>query len=189
MTGIAVNLQLPRNQVVSAQPSVIEATRAGATIKAERISATIAARSPAISINFAGYKGLIERPLVIRQQYNQAEALVQACIAAATVGGHRAVRTQSDGRVLYANQTDTSKGFSVLGITLNSAIENGAVQVQRDGPITFSGWSWAPDLPVFLGLNGELTQTPPATGVLIVIGNAATPTSITIRIGAPLYRN
>ncbi len=107
--------------------------------------------------------------------------------ALAPLGGHTVVKSGLGG-VDKASSDSVGDAGSVIGISLNAAIAAGqAVQVATDGEIFEATWAWAAG-PVFLGLAGALTQTPPATGILQQIGVASSPTSILIDIQDPTLR-
>jgi hypothetical protein len=99
-------------------------------------------------------------------------------IAGATVHGHRAVRTGPSG-VVEADPTSALDRWSVVGVSVGSALTGEQVQVVRTGPMTEAGWSWTPGLPVFVGASGALTQTVPtapgsAWSMVIGFAEAAT---------------
>ena len=52
---------------------------------------------------------------------------------------------------------------TVIGVSLNAAAPGDPVTVISYGEITEPTWNWTPLLPVFLGLNGILTQIAPTT--------------------------
>lgn len=112
-------------------------------------------------------------------------------IAATTLGGHRVVRTEADGRIGYADATDTTHGDDTVGLTVGAANENEEVNVQRSGSLAFNGWSWTPGEPVFLSTTGTMTQVPPtaAGGAAFsqVIGHAETATTLFINPQPPIY--
>lgn len=115
----------------------------------------------------------------------QANAL--PLVAGETLSGHRAVYTGADGLAHYASANDPASARAVLGITKNAAAEGGQVSVVIAGPVSEPSWSWTPGLPIFLGANGALTQAVPASGVVVELGSAVTPTSMNVRIQEPVF--
>ena len=110
-------------------------------------------------------------------------------IAAAALGGHRVVRALFDGRVDYASNDALAHANSVIGITTQAAAADAQIQVQAIGRITEPSWAWTEGLPVFAGVNGLLTQSPPAAPAAafsLVVGVATSPTSLNVAIKAPL---
>lgn len=110
-------------------------------------------------------------------------------IAATALGGHRIVRTVSGTDVGYASNDDVLHGDDVLGMTLGAASAGAVVQVANEQDITEPSWSWTPQEPLYLGLNGLVTQTPPESpaAFALVVGFATSATSARIRIEQPVY--
>jgi len=73
------------------------------------------------------------------------------------IGAFRAVT------VAGAYCTNTAQSLpQYAGVTLVSYTDGQSMKVVRSGLITEGSWSWTPDNPVFIGVNGVLTQTPSA---------------------------
>ena len=89
-----------------------------------------------------------------------------AGVASSTINGHRFVAWQSDGTLAHAQPGDL---FAIAGLTTSAATVGQPVAALSEGAVAFSGWSWAPG-PVFLGVDGTLTQTLPASGWVVVVG-------------------
>lgn len=102
-------------------------------------------------------------------------------------------QTISANRVLYdraglvypLGQADGENIFAILGLAVTAGQAGAQISVQRSGTVTDSGWSWAYGR-VYLGANGQLTQTPPTSGFSVLIGFAATATSINLSINDPI---
>lgn len=107
-------------------------------------------------------------------------------IAAEALGGHRAVYRSAAG-FRYAGSDQPTTADAVVGITTGSATPGGEVTVRTDGVMIEPSWTWTPEEPVFLGLNGLITQTAPATGVVVELGVALTTTSILVRVQKAIY--
>ncbi|WP_051331767.1 hypothetical protein [Methylocaldum szegediense] len=93
-------------------------------------------------------------------QYTAGEAL----------GGHRMVVLNAQQKAIYADSSDPTHVDKVLGLTLGAAAQDALVTVQNSGEISEPSWNWALNQPVFLGTQGQLTQTPPATGFVLMVG-------------------
>lgn len=93
--------------------------------------------------------------------------------AGADLSGHRVVRPQGDGTVVYASNSDLADATRPLWLTLGAALSGDPVTVQGLGLITEPSWNWS-DAPIFLGVDGVLTQTPPAL-----------PAAFLLQLGAP----
>lgn len=102
-------------------------------------------------------------------------------------------QTISANRVLYdraglvypLGQADAENIYAILGLSVSAGQSGAQISVQRSGTVTDSGWSWAYGR-VYLGSNGQLTQTPPSSGFSVLIGFAATATSINLSINDPI---
>lgn len=102
------------------------------------------------------------------------------------ISGHRMVKSTVAGKVGYTSSSLQADANTVLGMTLNAASADGVVNVQTSGPVTEPTWNWTPNLPVFLGVSGAMTQTPPATGFQLVVGIATAPTTLVLGIKQPI---
>lgn len=106
--------------------------------------------------------------------------LKRSGIAAAALSGHRAVTPQVDGRLVYASNDNAAHLAAPLWITVGAASSGSSVDVLLYGLMIEPSWSWTPG-PVYLGANGQLTQTPPAAPgavFLAQVGTATSPTSL-----------
>lgn len=97
----------------------------------------------------------------------------ESVIAAEPLGGHRAVT--ADG--LHATPQTLDR---LVGITLGAGPLGAAVQYVSRGLLTEPSWAWQADAPVFVGLSGVLTQTPPATGPARRVAWALSATEINV---------
>ena len=109
-----------------------------------------------------------------------------ARIADAALGGHRVVRALADNRVALASSDTAEHAELIVGVTTHAASEGAEINITAGGEITEASWSWAPG-PVFCGVAGVLTQTPPATGFIRQIGIADAPDRLIIDLRPPIY--
>lgn len=108
--------------------------------------------------------------------------------AAITMSGHVFVRTNGGDTVGPASADNPLHGDDTMGITIGASTIGGPVQVQTDGPIVFNGWSWTVGEPVFLGHDGQPTQTPdPDDAFLQVLGFADSADTLFIQVQPPIY--
>lgn len=105
--------------------------------------------------------------------------------AGEAIGGHRVVYGR-DGEVFHASSDDTESASAVIGISLGAAAVGTTAQILVAGLVAESSWNWLPSKPIFLGLNGVLTQTPPAAGVSLVIGVPTASNSMSINVQMPI---
>lgn len=106
-------------------------------------------------------------------------------IAGVDISGHSVVIKSGTGTVSLADHNLLSHIHQVLGVSLNSATQGTEVQVQSFGLITEPSWNWI-DGPVYLGVGGQLSQTPPTTGFLLIVGTAMAPTVLMVKLGVPI---
>lgn len=99
-------------------------------------------------------------------------------VSSQPIGGHRVVAAPLTD-IQYAN---SSTLFVILGITTGSADAGSQIEIAVEGEIDEPTWNWTPG-PVYVGVNGLLTQVAPSTGVVQQIGVALASTKILIRIG------
>ena len=111
----------------------------------------------------------------------QGTAGTGSIIAGLAVGGHRAITAQG----LYPTSATLDL---VLGITLGAALSGQSVNYVNEGPIVEGSWAWTPGLPIFVGVNGVLTQTEPA-GTMRRIATAITATSLLVDLQPTIYRS
>lgn len=90
--------------------------------------------------------------------------------ASATLSGHRAVVPDAVGGVIYADSSTLTHRDKTLGITTSAAGIGAAASIRTYGELTEPSWNWALDTPVFVGLTGLLTQTPPTSGFVQRVG-------------------
>lgn len=106
--------------------------------------------------------------------------LTDIVIAGETIGGHRCVTLGPDGLAYYADNQASAVANGALWISTHAALIGEPLQVCTYGPITEPSWTWTPNLPVYLALNGFLTQTAPVSPArfLAQIGMAQSPTTL-----------
>lgn len=106
--------------------------------------------------------------------------------ASGPIGGHRAVCAAFSGLVKYADSRDVTGAMSVLGLSLHAAEDGAPISVANSGEVIEPSWSWTQDLPIFVGLDGVLTQQPPDTGYQLVVAIATSSTSALLSIKQPI---
>lgn len=106
--------------------------------------------------------------------------------AGVDLGGHRIVVVDDAGLLDYANSTNMLHFAKVLGMTTGAVAAGASATVATGGEITEPSWNWTLDQEVFLGTNGQMTQTPPSTGFSITIGFPTAATKLFIKIGTPI---
>jgi hypothetical protein len=107
-------------------------------------------------------------------------------IANSNLGGHRAVISNEDGTLDYADSSNVGHLGKVLGIIVRATLQGERVDVIRGGLLEFEGWSWDTDLPVYLATNGLLTQNPASSGFSQILGFAESPTGLFVNLREPI---
>lgn len=110
-------------------------------------------------------------------------------LAAANLSGHRVVRSQGDGTVVYASSGSSADAASDLYLTTGAIMSGASGDAVALGVVDEPSWTWTPG-PVYLSTNGTLTQTPPSLGngdmFIRQVGSALSPTSLFFNPGAPI---
>lgn len=102
-------------------------------------------------------------------------------VAGTNISALRAVTTNGSGEAVYASN-DTLLNAQVVGLTVNAANSGNNVTIKTNGVITDASWNWTKGT-VYLGTNGQLTQTAPSGGAVIVhVGKALTATKLQVDI-------
>ncbi len=91
-------------------------------------------------------------------------------VAAQTISALKAVAMNSSFELVYADATNTT-ALNFLGISITSGNTGLNVDVRLNGEIIDISWNWIPG-PVYLGFNGNLTQTLVTPGYVVEIGMA-----------------
>lgn len=105
-------------------------------------------------------------------------------VAGTAISGHRVVFAEGS-MVRYASADDLASAERYVGITTQAAEPGTEVMVRRAGVIEFEAWSWGLG-PVYLGLNGSLTQSPALPGVWLTVGVALSSTQLDVRLSFPI---
>lgn len=100
--------------------------------------------------------------------------------AGEALGGHRVVTRDAGGAFVYASSDNPAHAGLPLYLTTSAALAGAAVTVVAEGEVVEGSWSWTPG-PLYLGVGGLLTQTPPtspASAFLAQVGYAGTATRV-----------
>jgi hypothetical protein len=103
--------------------------------------------------------------------------------AARDIDPHICVSADATGAIVPASTTSKSP---VIGITSGSVSHGAYATIITSGIFTDSSWTWVADNPLFVGDGGILTQTPPSTGYMHVVGYAVSPTTVVVGIQQPI---
>jgi hypothetical protein len=103
-------------------------------------------------------------------------------ISAVALSGHRALALNGDGFAVYAS-SDAWTAQAIVGISQHAGEAGAEITVQDSGAMGWPANDLIPQAPVFLGLNGLLTQIVPVSGWLRCLGFAVDTDLLMIDIG------
>lgn len=106
--------------------------------------------------------------------------------AGTSLSGHRAVLLDDSGVLIYADSSTLSHAGSVLGVTLGAISSGESGDIVERGQIVEATWSWTPRAAIYLQPNGVLSQTPPSSGFVCVVGFAMTSTKMYVAVQPPV---
>lgn len=94
----------------------------------------------------------------------------------------KAVALTGSNNAVLADKDTPSHASAVYGLTITSANPGETVSVQTFGEVD-TNYEFTSGQPVFLGNNGNLTQTVPTSGFTLIVGWAITASKIFVSIG------
>jgi hypothetical protein len=86
----------------------------------------------------------------------------------------------------YSEPTLKDSVWSIAGLTKQAIVLGQNCTPIRDETVTDISWNWIKGAPIFLGVNGTLTQTPPLTDYLVVVARVLSPQTLFIQIEEPI---
>jgi hypothetical protein len=98
------------------------------------------------------------------------------------VSALKVIRISALGRAVKASSANLADINRAIAVAVTAAIQGQNLISVTAGEIENAFWNWMPSAPIFLGLDGTLTQTPPDSGFLQIIGNAETATKMKVNI-------
>lgn len=102
--------------------------------------------------------------------------------AGGDLSGNRAVYLK-DGFLYYADKDTEESVLSIVGVTKHAAISGTNVKVLLYGVMLEPSWMWTYPAPVFLGSNGQLSQSRPDTGFFVNMGSAVSQKELFVKVG------
>lgn len=128
-----------------------------------------------------GYTGTLQEWIASTSNYIPIKCAVD-------IIAFKSVTTDVNGELVYADSANASHYFKTCGITETSATVGNNANVRYDGIVKNDGWSFTPELPVFLGESGNVTQNPESGVFLLQLGHAVTANTVYIEIKTPIMR-
>jgi hypothetical protein len=101
------------------------------------------------------------------------------------IHGHRVVGYGNLGQLQQMDNRDLDHMVSVLGVSLNAATVGEPVTVATNREVQHSSWSWVMHQPIYLGIEGTLTQVPPespAAEFLLQVGFPTAPDKLWVEV-------
>lgn len=106
---------------------------------------------------------------------------------ATSIHAGRAVRLVG-GQLSHPDTNSPAHADQVAGVAETAAASGATARIRTAGVTDNDAWAWA-EGPVYVGADGVLTQTPPASGWLMTIGRALTATSLLVDPEPPIFRS
>lgn len=105
------------------------------------------------------------------------------------IGGGRFVVLDENQKAKYASSDTPAHASKVLGLTLGATNPGDPIYVQRSGEIVEPSWNLVLDTPVYLGVNGLLTQAEPANPSVfsLIVGFPVTATKLFLSFREPIF--
>jgi hypothetical protein len=116
------------------------------------------------------------------------EALLAYVKAAEYIPAYSCVSMVAPGTVMLGKYTNTD--FIINGIVSEDMFIGDVSRMITSGIVFNQQWSWPSDKighALFCGLTGEITLTPPSSGISQMVGTVASNKSINVSIQAPVY--
>jgi hypothetical protein len=93
----------------------------------------------------------------------------------------------SDGiKGVYSDPTSAESVRKIVGMSITAGATDSQIKMLSYGKYADSGWNLDPNLPIYLGNNGTITQVAPATGSVVLLGHVQSPTTIFLDIKQPI---
>ena len=83
-----------------------------------------------------------------------------------------------DGKVYKAENTNLASSYSIVGITTSAVTAGQHFNLLCFGATSNDTWNWSGTATLFVGADGQPTQTAPTSGYMLKIGYATSPTSM-----------
>ncbi len=109
-------------------------------------------------------------------------------LAGENLSAHRAVVVRADGKAWYFDPADRSLALNLCGVTQSSAVAGVMADIVFCGYLEGRGIGFLAGAQYFATANGQLSTTPPASGVERYLGAGLANDAMCVMPGPPLYR-
>lgn len=115
------------------------------------------------------------------------ESIICSHEAGEQINVNRAVSIGTDGRIYHADKDDDELVCDIVGVTRQSGSIGSQVEIIKFGKLM--GATFGPiGANLYLGNVGQLTETPPTSGMWLYVGTQVGATEFFVKIGEPIRR-
>lgn len=107
-------------------------------------------------------------------------------LAAGTVSAIRLVKLNINNKLIYSTNNANPADAQVLGVSLTGGNADAAIKVLTFGKLTDSSLNFLLDSDLFLGINGNIVDTAPTSGVYLKIGKMVGVNTMFVDIEQPI---
>ncbi len=98
------------------------------------------------------------------------------------LGAHRALIIDYDDKAYYASNDNPGHVHKVIGISTNAAELDEAINIITTGELEDVSFNFQENKPIYVGVDGALTQSVPEDGFMQQIATAITATKIFVQL-------
>ena len=113
-------------------------------------------------------------------------------ISGSNLSGHRIVYLDTNGDAQYASSNNINHIGKVVGITTSATTTGSTTEIRTMGKFEEPSWNFDVNLPIYLGIDGLITQVTPALPNSLfsqIVGYVINPTNIYIQLQTPIILN
>jgi hypothetical protein len=108
---------------------------------------------------------------------------------AMVISGHKLVTANDDGTVRYADASDINDCLRPIWLSTSAWLSGAVATLTVQGTVVEPTWNWVPGLLIWLGIDGQLTQTiPPEAAFVRRVAEVIEPTVISFRPEQPIIQ-
>jgi len=126
----------------------------------------------------SGYRGQLEIEIPITP-----DPSVETVTAGEDISALQVVYKQDS--QLFVASSDLATVYQILGVAYTGGSVGGEIQVRRFGRLYDPSFSFTLG-PVWLDSSGSITQTPPVSGYIVLIGSAVSSAELEINVRFPI---
>jgi len=131
---------------------------------------------------------IINKGVKIINEINSAEVLDDVVLYGMTISALKVVYMNA-GKAYIASSGELSQANRVIGVAVDACTVGHSGRIRKQGYMKDNSWHWQLDKPIFLGINGALTQTAPVSGFVCQIAVPISSNEIDISIRISILRS